>query len=184
MGLTKGSVFPSQYIKKEDLPQPRRVTIQDVRLETIRGDGGEEEKPVMFFCEAGVKPMVVNTTNWDACEYAYGPDTDGWLNKPVELYVDPGVLFAGKRVGGVRLRVPASSAQAADVLSFDQAVALADTVGIAKESLIAALKARGNKGYTAVRDTATVREMVAKAAQQEQGFPDADAAPTGDSIPF
>jgi hypothetical protein len=33
-------------------------------------------------------------------------DPEEWIGETVELYVDEGVAYAGKRVGGVRLRKP------------------------------------------------------------------------------
>ncbi|MEQ9410481.1 MAG: hypothetical protein RIK87_22290 [Fuerstiella sp.] len=34
----------------------------------------------------------------------YGDDTDHWPGKAITLWPDPSVMYAGKRVGGVRIR--------------------------------------------------------------------------------
>jgi hypothetical protein len=33
-------------------------------------------------------------------------NTDDWIGKQIVLFVDPSVSFAGKIVGGIRLRAP------------------------------------------------------------------------------
>jgi len=184
MGLTRGDVFPSRYLGKDDVQKPTRSTIADVRMETIKTDHGDEEKAVMLFTDESMKPMIVNATNWDCLEAAYGLDTDAWLGKPVEVYVDPGIMFGGRRVGGVRVRIPAGTTVAgtgsapvrAASWTWEQALAAAAKVGMDKDALVAALKDRGLNGYNAARDTAVVMEIVAAGP--------AGDGPADDSIPF
>ena len=198
MGLKRSDVFPSRYLGKEDVTKPLRSTISEVRKETIQGDRGDEDKPVMVFDNPDMKPMIINSTNWEVIEAAYGPDTDGWIGKLVEVYVDPGVMYGGRRVGGVRVRIPAGApvvgngrgmAQPPAVLTWDQALALAATVGMDKGALIDALKAHGKNEYRPSRDTAAVTEIVA-ARQSEQNAAEAEfeapaeEAPADDAIPF
>lgn len=103
--MKRSDAFPSRYISKEDVATPIRATIDTVRFDTIKGDTADEDKPVIYFRD-GVKPMILNNTNWMTIEDAYGPESDNWTGKTIELYCDPGVMFGGKRVGGVRVRVP------------------------------------------------------------------------------
>ena len=113
--MKRSEAFPSRYLGKDDLPQPpgsMAATIQDVRMESIESDGRNVDKAVMYFASKEMKPLITNTTNFMACEEAYGDDSDNWAGKPIELYVDPGVMYAGKRVGGVRVRIPASTTKA------------------------------------------------------------------------
>ena len=188
MGLTRGNVFPSRYLGKDDVLTPIRGTIADVRLETITTDRGDEDKAVMAFSEADMKPMIVNSTNWDALEAAYGPDTDGWMGKPVEIYIDPGVSYGGRRVGGVRVRIPSNGPPpalpknrslpqpppaTAGGLRWSEAVALAASVGMNEDDLKTALKGRGLASYNPRRDRAAVEEIVAAAG-----------TPAGEEIPF
>lgn len=202
MGLTRNNVFPSRYLGKDDVARPLTADIADVRMETIKGEHGDEDKAVMSFADPGLKPMIVNSTNWDTIESAYGPDADGWRGRPVEVYVDPGIMFGGKRVGGVRVRIPAGApvgngnngvaAPSIPLMTWDQAVAAAAAVGITRDRLIEAMKAQGRKGYNAQRDTAAIQGVIAamqRAPQAETSFGDASTpagqdVPPDDSIPF
>ena len=190
MGITRGSAFPSKYLGKEDVPQPMAVVVGNVFIEQIQGDHGMDDKVVLKFTNAAIKSMIVNSTNWDTLESAYGPDSDGWLNKPVELFVDPSVMYAGKRVGGLRVRVPtglqtpAAAPANTFLLDWEDAQAQAAAVGITKDNLIAALKAQGHTAYNPLRDTPAVQALIAAKAQpQEESF---DAVPPAadDSLPF
>lgn len=108
--MKRSDAFPSRYVSKDDVATPITARIDTVRFDTINGDKGDEDKPVMYFRD-GVKPMILNNTNWMTVEEAYGQESDDWTGKPVELYLDPGVMFGGKRVGGVRLRIPNGAAK-------------------------------------------------------------------------
>ena len=48
--------------------------------------------------------MVVNSGNWDAMELVYGPDSDHWTGKPIELYSKPTQTPAGQPTLGCRIR--------------------------------------------------------------------------------
>jgi len=104
--MKRNQVFPSNYLGKDDVTAPFVATVADVRLESLKTDHGTEDKPVLIFADDQVKPMILNQTNWLILEDAYGLDSDDWRGKPVEIFVDPGVMFAGRRVGGVRVRIP------------------------------------------------------------------------------
>src|SRR5215472_4975662 len=101
-------MFPSTYLKKEDVAAPLVLTIAGVAPEEFRTDEGTEMKPVMHFREASVKPMVLNRINAVVLADLYGDDTDGWLGRPVEVYADGTVMMAGRKVGGIRVRAPAN----------------------------------------------------------------------------
>jgi len=187
MGLTKSQVFPSRYLSKEDVAHPARGIISDVRMETFTGDRGEEDKAILVFDDPAFKPMVLNSTNWDCIEAAYGLDTDGWVGKPVEVYVDTGVMLRGRRVGGIRVRIPAGTAVPAgngtprvDTWTWAEAQQRAAAAGFTKEQVVDALKSRGSTGYNPVRDTPIVRELIASVAATEP----TDDMPSEDSIPF
>lgn len=103
--MKRSDAFPSRYISKDDVQNPVVAIIDTVRFDTIKGDSGDEDKPVVYF-RGDVKPMILNNTNWMTIEDAYGQESDDWAGKPIEMYCDPGVMFGGKRVGGVRVRIP------------------------------------------------------------------------------
>jgi hypothetical protein len=158
-------------------------------METLKQENVDEEKAVMLFTDANIKPMIVNSTNWDTLELSYGKDTDLWIGKPVEIYVDPGVSFSGRRVGGVRVRIPAGSniQPVASLLTWEQAQQVAMNAGIDKPSLVAAMKAAGKTGYSPTKDTEFIRKLItdkiSPPAPGEAKFDD-DPPPTDESIPF
>lgn len=108
--MKRSDAFPSRYISKDDVQNPIIAVIDTVRFDTIKGDAGDEDKPVVYFRD-NVKPMILNNTNWMTIEDAYGQESDDWTGKQVEMYCDPGVMFGGKRVGGVRVRIPKGAAK-------------------------------------------------------------------------
>ena len=106
--MKRNEAFPGKWLRKEDVTQPIRVTITRVALTDIGTDEEPQRKPAMWFKE-DVAPTPINSSNWDVLEGLYGDDSDLWLGKAIEIYVDPDVKFAGRRVGGIRLREPASA---------------------------------------------------------------------------
>ena len=184
--MRRAQAFPSSYLSKEDVQGgPIRGTIEAVRIETIQGAGDADEKPVMVFVEPALKHFVLNQTNWLTIEEAFGPESDLWAGHVLELYLDPGVKFGNQKVGGVRVRIPGGARSAPmEPLSFDDAVALARIAGMDKDALIAALKARGLAGYSARRDTAAVRSIIAAHHAGGAVAPSAEAENLDDVIPF
>lgn len=134
--MRRSEAFPSQYLGKDDVQQDILAHIKDVGKESIKSDGADEEKAVMTWQERDLKPMILNNTNWMALEDAYGEESDGWKGKPVEIYLDPSVMYGGKRVGGVRLRVPKPTATAP-----------AQTNGSGAQSIVCKIK-NANQGAT------------------------------------
>mgnify|MGYP001590494769 CR=1 FL=1 len=110
-------MIESKFLKKEDVGGERGVlvTISGLSQANVAMQGAEPDlKWTMSFQEMD-KPMVLNSTNINACVKACGSDdTDGWIGKKVVLYEDPNVSFGGKLVGGIRLR--AQRIQAAPVV--------------------------------------------------------------------
>lgn len=161
-------MYPSKYLKKEDVTTPIRTTIRSVSIEELDGDSGKESKPVIFFTSA--KEMVLNKGNGTILYETYG-EPDQWQGKPVEIYVDPNVMFGSKRIGGLRLRIPSGPAFTSG-WTWAQAIAEAAKVGITKDTLVAALKAKGCAGYNPERDTPVILELIGAASKTEQGFDD------------
>lgn len=107
--MKRRSAFPSRFLAKEDLQDAdggeyTKVvgTIESVNMGEVVG--ADDEKPIMVFKEDSLKAMVVNSTNWFACEVEWGDESDDWTGNQVEICVDPSVSFKGKRVGGLRLK--------------------------------------------------------------------------------
>lgn len=106
--MKRSDAFPPNYLGQDDVPTPILATIAGVHTETMidRDTGGMRDKPVMTFAEQTIKPLIINNINWTICEQAYGDDSDAWIGKTVELFVDPNIMFGKRRTGGLRLRVP------------------------------------------------------------------------------
>lgn len=81
-------LFPSKWLKAADLEGRRvTVTIAEVRLETMQGQEGPHKEIVLHFrgSKSG-KGLVLNATNRLAIRALYGPETDDWVGKSIELY--------------------------------------------------------------------------------------------------
>jgi len=95
----------SKWLKKEDVAQldeeQRIVTVEVVVEEQV----GDDIKPVVYF--KGIdKGWAINMTGLEAlAEMAESQDTEDFIGVRVEIYVDPDVRYAGKRVGGIKIRV-------------------------------------------------------------------------------
>lgn len=94
-------LYPSKYVRANDLNgQAVRVTIEDCRLEHF----DDESKPLLAFV-GKQKGLLLNKTNAGLLAAAMGDETDDWRGREVELYPDR-VMFQGRMVDAVRLRVP------------------------------------------------------------------------------
>ena len=105
--------FPSKYLKAGDLKgQAHILTIDRCVMEDVGGQGSSEHKPVLYF-RGTEKGVVLNKTNGGVVSYLYGPETEAWAGKQIEVYPDT-VLFNNQMVPCIRLRqhVPAAGALA------------------------------------------------------------------------
>ncbi len=102
----------SKYLKQDDVGDGKLVTVKGItRTNVAREDDEPEYKYTMAFLETD-KPLVLNTTNIQLCARACGSeDTDDWIGKKIVLYTDPNVSYAGKLVGGIRIRAPKNVGQ-------------------------------------------------------------------------
>ncbi len=178
--MKMSQMFPSNWLAKEDLGSPVRTTIKSVSQDEIKGEHGNETKNILNFT-GDVKPMILNRSNAEFLCSEFGDDSDHWIGKPVEVYVDPSVMFAGKRVGGVRIR---RAGNTAPVIPWPWAKSVAECakVGISEDKLKAELKAAGLTGYNPARDTPTIQTMI----DSLSGAASFDSTPidSGESIPF
>jgi hypothetical protein len=95
------------YINKAYVQVSLRAKIKAVCLEFLPdGFAGERcQKPVVEFME-DIPRLILNITNLHTIRRAYGPNTDRWTGRVIEMYEDPNVMFNDKKVGGVRVRIP------------------------------------------------------------------------------
>lgn len=104
----------SKYLAKEDCgPQGLKLIIagweeQDVSMESEPSD----VRYVLNFRGLDphgkpIKNLVLNLTNGERIQSVTGSDDlDDWVGHEIILFNDPDVMFAGKRVGGIRVFVP------------------------------------------------------------------------------
>ena len=97
----------SKYLKKEDCGKGILVTIQEVTQENVAKQGDPEELKFCLWFQESEKPLVLNSTNGNIIAQITGEeDTDNWAGHKIVLYHDPNIQFAGKLVGGIRVRAP------------------------------------------------------------------------------
>lgn len=101
--MKRHEAFPGQYLRADDIGTARpTVTISHVTMEKF----GDDTKPVLHFTGKD-KGMAVNATVWASLEEITGEeDSDNWAGHRVTLYVDPNVMYQGKRVKGLRVCAP------------------------------------------------------------------------------
>ncbi len=96
----------SRTLTKEDVEPPVVLTIERFTREKIGAEGQQEEKWMVNFKELP-KALVLNVTNNDILIELFGNlEIEEYAGKVITLYSDPNVMFAGKKVGGIRIRAP------------------------------------------------------------------------------
>jgi hypothetical protein len=106
----------SNFLKKEDCGVTGiLVTIKEVAEENVAKEGAPEElKWCCYFRECD-KPLVLNSTNIQLTAAITGKQhTEDWPGYKVVLYNDPTVTYAGKIMGGIRVRAPRGQAAKAN----------------------------------------------------------------------
>jgi hypothetical protein len=105
--LTFDQLVPSEskYLKRSDVGEDGAIlTIRGFKMETVKGDEGDEEKIVMHFVE-DVKPMILNKTNANLLRVVTGCVTAGEAKgKQIVVYDDPTISFGGRITGGLRIK--------------------------------------------------------------------------------
>lgn len=103
----------SKYLKKDDVGGGIQATIFKFEEANVAMENQAEEMKWLVYFRDLEKPLVLNSTNAQAIAEIFGIDElNDSIGKKVVLYTDPGVQFAGKRVGGIRIRA-AKAAKAA-----------------------------------------------------------------------
>lgn len=96
----------SAYIKRQDLgPDGERdYTIHDVAVAEFKDQRGATEQKLQLVLDDGAR-LTLNATNLRALTKALSPDTAQWTGRSIRLWFDEGVMYAGRVIGGIRLRV-------------------------------------------------------------------------------
>lgn len=96
-------VFPSRYLKGDDVEGETIVVIKELVFDKMKDDEGrEEEKPVLLF--KGVeKGLVLNKTNATRIADQHGDETDLWTGKRITLTTESVTAF-GKTQWAIRVK--------------------------------------------------------------------------------
>lgn len=104
----------SKYLRKEDVGAGVLATISAITQENVSREGADSETKVVLHFHELDKPMVLNSTNGNILANITGHDTEiekNWIGARVVLYNDPTVQYAGKLIGGIRIRAPKPNAK-------------------------------------------------------------------------
>ncbi len=119
MGTSWKTLLPSDYFKKGDVKEPLLLTVKAVFEEPNPFEQGEQHW-VMSFHETRtpdgrpVKKLQMKPALYANMEGITGnEEIESWVGARVVLYIDPNVLYMGRREGGVRLRAPRARPQQA-----------------------------------------------------------------------
>lgn len=97
----------SQFLTKEDVEPPVKVTIKSYNEQNVELEGEPERKKWTLFFHELDKPLVLNMTNGQRIQVITGSgEFKDWIGKQITLYNDKTVSFAGKLTGGIRVFVP------------------------------------------------------------------------------
>lgn len=101
----------SKFLKQDDVGRGVLVSVKAVVKRNVSQEGADEEQKWCLTFNELDKPLVLNVTNIQLCEEIFGSDeSNDWIGKRLVLYVDPNVMYAGKRTGGIRVRKPKPAA--------------------------------------------------------------------------
>ena len=91
-------LFPSKYLQSTDAKAKQIITTISHMAQEEVGQG-QKKKPVLYLEDQ--KPMVLNRTNTEALEEAFG-DSDDWPGHKIKIYCVK-TQYAGKTVDGLRI---------------------------------------------------------------------------------
>lgn len=90
------------YLTGDMFKKPMQLTIKGGRLEKMKNDRGEEDKPVLYFRETK-KGLVLNKTAAKTLHQLFGTwDVDEMIGQKVTLYSETGQAF-GKQYNAARI---------------------------------------------------------------------------------
>lgn len=102
--MTSIDEFFGNFLKVEDIVKEKSVVVKEVKVETIGREEAAKDKLVVYF-EEFEKGLALNKINSEAlAELADSREIENWPKTKAILYVDKNVMFAGKRVGGIRIK--------------------------------------------------------------------------------
>jgi hypothetical protein len=98
--MRKNEAFPAKFLKSADAKtKPIFATISHMEMEPVGQGVDQKKKPVLYLEDQ--KPMVLNATNWESLEEAFG-DSDDWSGRKIMIKCTR-IQFDGKTVDGLRI---------------------------------------------------------------------------------
>ena len=95
--------FFGNFLKVQDIKGDIEVEVEKVEVRKVGREDDAENKPVVMF-KGLDKGLALNAVNASALAEIAGDDYTAWAGVKCVLYVDPNVMYGGKRVGGVRIK--------------------------------------------------------------------------------
>ena len=115
-------IFPSasNYLKKEDLPRPVKVIIEDVDAAEFTAKDGTPQHKLDITLKGKEKHFLCNKTNARMIATIIGSsDTKDWNGKEITIFNDPTVMMGDDVVGGIRVQyIPPASDDLDDDIPF------------------------------------------------------------------
>lgn len=106
------AVYQSEFLRAAQLGgQSRRVTIEQANVE-ILGQGEKAAQKIVLKFGKVKQRLPLNKTNAQVLASAWGPMTDNWLGKQVDLRPEK-VLFSGSMVDSIRVHAVTEPPKAA-----------------------------------------------------------------------
>jgi hypothetical protein len=104
----------SRYLKSSDVKTTPKIGTIAYLVEAEEVGQEKKRKPVLYF-EDGVKPLVVNLTNFQTIEDAFG-DSNDWPGHKIRVFCAQ-TTFGGKRTDCIRVEpiVPKPAAKPSDL---------------------------------------------------------------------
>jgi hypothetical protein len=102
----KANRFLSPYVRSADVKAAVLLTVASVEAEELGLEDQKEEKLVAYFAELDQGAVLGSKAVLNFFVDEFGEDTNGWVGKKVIMYKDPTIEYMGKRVGGIRFRLP------------------------------------------------------------------------------
>jgi hypothetical protein len=98
--MRKTEAFPAKFLKSADAKtKPIFATISHMEMELVGQGADQKKKPVLYLEDR--KPMVLNATNWESLEEAFG-DSDEWPGHKIKIKCER-TQFQGKTTDGLRI---------------------------------------------------------------------------------
>jgi len=99
------SMMDSEWLRACDLAgREPTVIISKVVGGQVVGEGGKKSKKPILFFKGKDKPLAIGATIGKTIQGLYGPNTEGWIGKAIQLYTTTTNSTGGEVVECIRVR--------------------------------------------------------------------------------